>query len=308
MLPKKVLSEYLNAGIGILLAGSLTILLMLYPASAYAGLSITVTAGNGGGDWNIGKIAAEGETDTETSDHKGWTISGPGTGTEHIDIRVNSTGNWSADTAVSANKFVLEAIATPTNIVIKSTNVRLKDYLVDPYALDLWFKAPTLGSEDEAHTLTVTLTATDYTQCDSACQTLTDGQACGYKSGDGDLPACQTCSGGPEPANYAIDTKDTDGSNLCTGDCYYCSNSGTCWFMRWNRVTRDQSATTQGTLGYVCKPSVDLSAWPNYAGNMVILISDAAPKVCNHASMRQGVYNSSGTTICAYYDCNHYLQ
>lgn len=135
--------------------------LVFCPGLAFAAASLSVAGGN----WTIGTLKAA-ATDTSTTDQ--WTVTGSSDGTEDILIKVSSTGNWSASTdgnQGTTNVFVLRE-DNSTSLVIPGTDVTLISTLGAQPTTDsfgLWFKAPITGSEEGAHTLTVTLTATNWT-------------------------------------------------------------------------------------------------------------------------------------------------
>jgi len=196
--------------------------IMLCPGFAYAGASLSLTGGN---LWEIGPVKAQ-EDATSTANQ--WTVTNNNSGgTEHIDIKVEeNTGHWSAWITQSnnnntTNKFVLrENNSSTSSLLIKSTNVRLKDNLADTesHQFGLWFKAPPTDSDEGAHTLTVTLTATGWvwqlneTTCNalagwawyttngrSACWSKCLASSVSWNKGvgsDSDNPGAYTCASG----------------------------------------------------------------------------------------------------------------
>lgn len=141
----------------ILVTAGLFALLIFYPLCAYAA-NITVT----GSTWPIGLVGAGAE---DTSSANAWIITNTSAGIEDIDIRVSSTGNWSAsDSGTSgSNEFGLK-VGTSGGMIITAEDKTLTTDLLSTYDLGLWFKAPSDGSDEGPHTLTVTLSATNWRQ------------------------------------------------------------------------------------------------------------------------------------------------
>jgi len=156
------------------LAGLLLGFVFLFtPPSAFAGASISLS----GSTWAIGYVTTS--QGTSTSPVNNWTVtndscSGAAAGVEDIDISVSvsspSGSSWlpweTANNSNTANYFILRE-NNSSGTLIKSSNVRLKDNLAgnSTYSFGLWFQAPPSGSEEGAHTLTVTLTATGWSRC-----------------------------------------------------------------------------------------------------------------------------------------------
>ncbi len=137
------------------------LVLMCDPGLAQAAASLTLT----GGDWAIGALKGS-ATSATTGDT--WTITNDGDGEEDFEISVAVTsGTWAArtinDNTNASNEFILRE-DTSAGKLITGNNVSLTTSVVEEgtYSFDLWFKAPPAGSTEEAETLTVTVTATNW--------------------------------------------------------------------------------------------------------------------------------------------------
>ena len=172
----------------ILVTAGLFALLIFYPHCAYAA-NITVT----GSTWSVGPVGAGAEDSTSSNN---WIITNTSTGIEDIDIRVSSTGNWSAsDSGTSgSNEFGLK-VGSSGGMIITDTDGTLTTDLLTTYDLGLWFKAPSDGSDEGPHTLTVTLSATNWRQATVIYMaTATTNGALGGRSG-----ADTFCAGNKPP-------------------------------------------------------------------------------------------------------------
>lgn len=142
----------------VLAASLLVCTVVLYPDFAFAGASISIS----GGTWAIGTKGALSESQSASN---AWTVTNDSGGTEDVVLSVSSTGAWSASTDGSqpANKFLLRK-NNSSGQIITASNANLVTSLTNggTHSLGLWFKAPPSGSEEAAHTLTVTLTATNW--------------------------------------------------------------------------------------------------------------------------------------------------
>lgn len=144
----------------IIFAINMLVCAMLFgPKLVFAGASISLT----GGTWALGAKPASSET---TSAANAWTVTNDSTGgTEDVLIKVTSTLSWTASTdgTQTANKFVLRKDNNAGQI-ITGTDGTLVTGLTNngTNSFGLYFKAPPTGSEEGAHTLTVTLTATNW--------------------------------------------------------------------------------------------------------------------------------------------------
>ncbi|MBU1122693.1 MAG: hypothetical protein ABIH71_06350 [Candidatus Omnitrophota bacterium] len=133
---------------------------LFYPGIVFAaGASISLS---GTSSWSAGTRGALSEMTTGSQ----WTVfNNNSEGTEDVQIRVVSTGSWTASTdgGSSTNKFVLRK-NTNAGALITGTNSYLVTGLVNngSHNFGLYFKTPPSGSENGAHTLTVTLTAVNW--------------------------------------------------------------------------------------------------------------------------------------------------
>ncbi len=134
------------------------IAIMLCPKFVFAAASISLS----GSTWAIGTKGASAES---TSTANAWTITNDSGGTEDVNIKVATTGTWTASTdgTQTTGKFVLRKDSS-TGQVITATDGSLVTSLTNnsTNSFGLYFKAPPTGSEEGAHTLTVTLTATNW--------------------------------------------------------------------------------------------------------------------------------------------------
>ena len=124
-----------------------------------AAASITLSGGN----WDMGLVQSGATNATAGSK---WTVTGSADGTEDIDIKVSNASSWTPDSAGTAggtNKFALR-VTDSGGTIITGTDARLRTTLAmnGSFNFGLWFKAPPVGSEPGAHTLTVTLTAKNW--------------------------------------------------------------------------------------------------------------------------------------------------
>ena len=112
-----------------------------------------------GGTWALGTKAASSET---TSTANNWTVTNDSGGTEDVNIKVASTLAWtaSADATLTTNEFLLRKDSSSGQI-ITATDGSLVTSLANggTHSFGLYFKTPPTGSEEGAHTLTITLTA-----------------------------------------------------------------------------------------------------------------------------------------------------
>jgi len=131
---------------------------LLFSASAYAGLQVSVT-GTPTVNWAIGTIGMG--VKSETTGDK-WTAAGSSDTDEDVYIKVDGA-NWSPGEAAGANTFILKHDAsgswsdaiTNTDNGIKLTTI----FAAGTKSFDLQFTAPTSTTVGGEHTLTVTLTA-----------------------------------------------------------------------------------------------------------------------------------------------------
>ena len=131
---------------------------LLFLSHAYAAASITLT----GGGWDLGTKGASSES---TSAANAWTITNDSGGQEDVLIKVTGGSPWvaSTDGTQVADKFVLKK-DNSSGQIITGTDANLVTSLAKDgtHSFGLYFKAPPTGSEEGAHTLTVTLTATNW--------------------------------------------------------------------------------------------------------------------------------------------------
>ncbi len=133
--------------------------LVFFPKFVFAGASLSLSGGN----WDLGTKVTSSES---TSASNNWTVTNNNSsGTEDVLIQVTSTGAWTAstDATLTNNEFLLRKDNTSGQI-ITGTDGALITGLVNngTYSFGLYFKSPPSGSELGAHTLTVTLTATNW--------------------------------------------------------------------------------------------------------------------------------------------------
>ncbi|OQA91556.1 MAG: hypothetical protein BWY26_00883 [Elusimicrobia bacterium ADurb.Bin231] len=130
-----------------------------FTSNVKAGPSITVIGGN----WDLGSQIAGSKF--QTSANK-WSIQGSPDGKEDIQIKVTSTGQWVPDPAgvgTSKNQFALRRDGPAGQVITNSYATFEKDFKrTDMKNFGLWFQTPPIGSEGGPHTLTVTLTATNW--------------------------------------------------------------------------------------------------------------------------------------------------
>ncbi|MDD5097933.1 MAG: hypothetical protein PHU59_05565, partial [Candidatus Omnitrophica bacterium] len=131
--------------------------MMFSPAFIYAA-SISIT----GSTWALGSKGGSSET---TSAANVWTVTNDSGGSQDVNIKVSSTGSWtaSADATPTTNEFLLR-LDSSSGQIITGTDGSLVTGLANAGtdSFGLYFKAPPVGSEDGSHTLTVTLTVTNF--------------------------------------------------------------------------------------------------------------------------------------------------
>lgn len=124
----------IGAAAVILAAGVITAPAMAGPEAKLTGLPI----------WDTGRTGPGQEISTTGGS---WTVHGSPDGTEDIDIRVTSTGDWTAseDGTSGVNRFVVREFGTGK--LITGTYSRLISGLQSgqTYSFDLWCKMPLLG-------------------------------------------------------------------------------------------------------------------------------------------------------------------
>jgi len=90
--------------------------------------------------------------------------------------------------------------------------------------------------------------------CECTSGTCCDG--CHYKTGEQGLSACRYCSGtSNNPANFAVDTKDNEGTNKCDGSAQYCDGTGVCRTMTMVYLEPWDGRCTPSGTKVKCKPS-----------------------------------------------------
>lgn len=135
---------------------SLFILVAVCPRVVFAAASISIS----GGAWALGTQRAQIES---TSPANNWTVTNDSGGTENVSINVSSTGTWTASTdgtQSAIDKFVLKKDSS-AGTIITATDQTLVSNLANAgtSSFGLYFETPISGSEQGAHTLTITLTA-----------------------------------------------------------------------------------------------------------------------------------------------------
>jgi len=132
--------------------------MVICPKFAFAAASVSLT----GGTWALGLKGASSES---ASTAGAWAVTNDSGGVEDVNIKVVSTLAWTASTdgTQAANQFVLRK-DNSSGQIITGTDANLITSFADAgtSSFGLYFKAPPLTSEEGAHTLTVTLTATNW--------------------------------------------------------------------------------------------------------------------------------------------------
>ncbi|MFA5370236.1 MAG: hypothetical protein WC300_05955 [Candidatus Omnitrophota bacterium] len=143
---------------------------MLCAGPVFAAASVSIS----GGTWAIGVVRAE---FVSTSDADAWTVTNDSGGQEDINISVASTGSWTASTdgAQTANQFVLREDDDAGALITSTARLLTTNTDGETYSFGLYFKSPPDGSEEGAHTLTITITATEWTCGQSLIITHTAG-------------------------------------------------------------------------------------------------------------------------------------
>jgi len=142
-------------------------LIICSPRVVFAAASVTLTEG---GTWTIGTKGASSVTTIGNT----WTVTNDASGgTEDLTIGVTDSGGWTAGTTSAANQFVLKLGGTPSSSsgsvsasdTVITTGTTLVTGLLNNGTANfgLSFTTPSSGGEG-AHTLTVTLTATNFVQ------------------------------------------------------------------------------------------------------------------------------------------------
>lgn len=133
---------------------------VFYPKFVFAAASISISPTPA--EWALG---AKRES-TEWTSTTVWTITNDSNGTEDVLIKVTSSGTWTASsdgTQTVNDKFVLRK-DNSTGQILTATDWTLAASLANngTNSFGLYFKTPPTGSEQGDHTLTVTLTATNW--------------------------------------------------------------------------------------------------------------------------------------------------
>jgi len=136
----------------------LVLLSALICAPSYAaGLEISVSPVE---PWALGILSPNTE---QTSDQ--WTVTASSDGTEDISVKVSDAQGWTAGGASNgASTYGLKTNVSPIVAITGTDTLWKDDAAIGDHSFGLWFKAPssqTAGQKGE-HTLTVTLTATDW--------------------------------------------------------------------------------------------------------------------------------------------------
>ncbi len=172
-----------------LLVGVLTgCIIFFYSSLSYAGVSLSVSGGDDpGGGWAIGSLKA-GATSQTDDDY--WVVNNDSGETEVISIKVQddtATEKWESG---GNNTFGLETRDT-TPVVFntnKTDTIWLSAAATGNHNLGLKFTAPASGDETQEHTLTVTLTATEWV----------------WSCGAGDLVVNHTIAYGAAPVDKTV--------------------------------------------------------------------------------------------------------
>ena len=251
--------------------------LMCYPRPVQANVSLTLTGGN----WVIGALKSSTETNT-TGDT--WTITNDSGGYEYFEISVVVTnGTWVArtidDNANANNEFILRE-DTSAGKLITGTNTILIASIADTgtYPFDLWFKAPPIGSTEETETLTVTVTATNWSS--------TSSWTCGDNLVITHTAGTPNAEGNVAPVTKVVAYETVETALTGASKCWITQNLGASqqavsvtddtevsggWYWQFNReqgyklddddVTRTPSVWDSSEDGTACDPVVAGTAW-----------------------------------------------
>jgi hypothetical protein len=123
----------------------------------YGGVAIQITGGN----WDTGTRPSGDSVGTATNN---WQVQGSADGTTDIVANVSNSNNWQPidSDSPAVNRFVLKENVSGTRLINSDRTLKTKLYRNQWYAFGLWYASPTTGSQPGSHTLTVTLTATNW--------------------------------------------------------------------------------------------------------------------------------------------------